>query len=115
MQFTTLFDELAIRAIMAATGTDEPAARFILALHQGVVSGDIDVEGQRFVGTRLVDDSPETGSAPRVIFDTNPSWKIALRVSGVSRRRSSTVDVSFAPREAKELVWHAAVAPPGRT
>lgn len=109
-QADTLFDDLVIGAVRAATGADEPTARLMLALHRGVISGDVEVEGTQFIGTPLRDD-PAIAAATRIIFGSGQVWRASFTVSGLLRAAASTA--SFAPPESREYVWHQDIpAPP---
>ena len=109
-QTDTLFDDLVVGAVRAATGADEPTARLMLALHRGVISGDVEVEGTQFIGTPLRDD-PGIAAVTRIMFGSGQVWRASFTVSGVLRRTASTA--SFAPPESWEYVWHKDIpAPP---
>lgn len=110
-QLGTLFDELTVGAIMAATGADEPNARLIVALHRGIVSGDVEIDGQQFVGTPMRDD-PEVAAATRVFLDTAAGYWVTFTASGVHRGQPAAVTVGFVPRGPKELIWQQEVAGP---
>jgi hypothetical protein len=88
----TLFDDLMVSEIMRVTGADELSARFMLALHYGIVSGDVEIEGQTFVGTPLRDE-PALVEATQIAFQSSSLWSWGI-VTG-RRSRGGTVAVSF--------------------
>lgn len=108
-QPATLFDELTLGAIMASTGADLPSARLLLALHRGIVSGDVEIEGQQFIGTPLRDD-PASAAAARVVVDTESVWWASFTASGVLREHGATVTVGYAPTKPREFVWDRDIA-----
>jgi hypothetical protein len=90
----TLFDDLLVGEIMKVTGEDELSARFMLALHHGLISGDVHIEGQNFVGTPLRPD-PEIVNATHVAFKPR-SWSWTV-LSGTSAEDATgaTIRLSF--------------------
>jgi hypothetical protein len=89
----TLFDDLILGAIMKVTGTDELGARFMLALHRGSISGDVQIEGREFRGTplrRLTDDP-----APAEIQVASPTWHWRTVTGTRVGAGATTLSVSF--------------------
>jgi hypothetical protein len=85
----TLFDEFIVGNIMEATGADPLTARFMLALHRGVISGDVHIEGQEFRGTPFRD-------SPAHVELKAPAWSWSI-VTGSLEGNTATHSVSFQP------------------
>jgi hypothetical protein len=54
----TLFDDLLIVQIRKVTGADELSARYMLGLHRGTVTGDVEIAGRPYSGTPAVKPEP---------------------------------------------------------
>ena len=110
----TIFDDLTVGAIMAATGADEPNARLILGLHRGIVSGDVEIDGQQFVGTPIRED-PDITAATRIFLEMKPGPGYWVTFTATGNRRgqaSAAVTVGFASLGPREIIWQQEVAGP---
>lgn len=86
----TLFDEFIVGSIMEATGADPLTARFMLALHRGVISGDVHIEGQEFRGT-------PSRLSPAHVQVKAPAWSWSIVTGTLEGGGVATHSVSFQP------------------
>jgi hypothetical protein len=98
----TLFDDAILGTIMRVTGADQLTAQFMLALHRGTISGDVEIEGQQFTGTPLPATlDPEDTPSVEV---SAPQWTWRLRTGIRGPDAGTTVSLDFADAYARDLV-----------